>query len=108
MQVPPTAHRVPEDGARPAAGAGDRASLPAGFAAALARIAADHPEAERIEVWFQDEARVGQKGRMVRRWFQRGMRLKTVAGKQISITQASAGVQQVLNRANLGKLVAIR
>jgi hypothetical protein len=49
-----------------------------GFAAALAQIAADHPEAERIEVCFQDEARVGQKGRMVRRWFQRGMRPRMV------------------------------
>ncbi|MFC7540334.1 IS630 family transposase [Siccirubricoccus deserti] len=49
-----------------------------GFAQALAQIAADHPEAERIEVWFQDEARVGQKGRMVRRWFQRGMRPRMV------------------------------
>lgn len=29
-------------------------------------------------------------------------------GKQINITQASPGVQQVLNRANLGKLVTIR
>ncbi len=29
-------------------------------------------------------------------------------GKQICITQASAAVQQVLNRANLGKLVTIR
>ena len=37
-----------------------------------------HDEAERIEVWFQDEARVGQKGRMVRRWFQRGMRPRMV------------------------------
>jgi hypothetical protein len=49
-----------------------------GFAAALAQIAADHPEAERIEIWFQDEARVGHEGRMVRRWFQRGMRPRMV------------------------------
>ncbi len=49
-----------------------------GFAAALAQITADHPEAERIEVWFQDEARVGQKRRMVRRWVQRGMRPRMV------------------------------
>jgi hypothetical protein len=42
------------------------------------QVAADHPEAERIEVWFQDEARIGQKGRMVRRWFQRGMRPRMV------------------------------
>jgi transposase len=30
-----------------------------GFAAALAQIAAGHPEAEQIEIWFQDEACVG-------------------------------------------------
>jgi len=29
-------------------------------------------------------------------------------GKQINITEASAAVQQVLNRANLGKLVSIK
>ncbi len=29
-------------------------------------------------------------------------------GKQINIIEASAGVQQVLNRANLGKLVTIK
>src|SRR5215203_1707165 len=31
---------------------------------ALIREAADrHPEAERVELWFEDEARIGQKGR---------------------------------------------
>jgi len=34
----------------------------------------DHPEAERLEVWFLDEARVGQTGRLCRRWYQKGMR----------------------------------
>jgi len=38
----------------------------------LDRIAAAQPAAERLEVWFLDEARVGQKGRMTRRWFLRG------------------------------------
>jgi hypothetical protein len=33
-----------------------------------------HPEAERIEVWLQDEGRIGQTGRNCRRWFQRGSR----------------------------------
>jgi len=33
-----------------------------------------HPEAERIEVWLQDEARIGQSGRNCRKWFQRGTR----------------------------------
>jgi len=39
-----------------------------------AKIARAHPEAERLEIWFQDEARVGQKGRKTRRWHQRGER----------------------------------
>jgi hypothetical protein len=43
-----------------------------------ARIAAEHAEAERIEIWFQDEARVGQKGRVTRRWYQRGERPRMV------------------------------
>jgi hypothetical protein len=41
-------------------------------------IARDHPEAERLEVWFLDEARVGQTGRVCRRWFERGMRPRGV------------------------------
>jgi hypothetical protein len=31
-----------------------------------------HPEAERFEIWSQDEARVGQKGRTGYVWWQRG------------------------------------
>jgi hypothetical protein len=34
-----------------------------GFAARLSEIAEAHPDAERFEIWSQDEARVGQKGR---------------------------------------------
>ena len=37
-------------------------------------MARDHPEAERLEVWFLDEARIGQTGRVGRRWFEKGMR----------------------------------
>jgi transposase len=44
----------------------------------VAAIAAAHPKAERVETWFLDEARVGQKGRMVRRWFARGYRPRMV------------------------------
>jgi transposase len=36
--------------------------------ALIAAIAREHPEAERLEVWFLDEARVGQTGRVGRRW----------------------------------------
>ena len=35
-------------------------------------IAQTHPEAERFEIWSQDEARVGQKGRTGYVWWQRG------------------------------------
>ena len=33
-----------------------------------------HPEAGRIELWFMDEARVGQKGRLTHVWYQKGVR----------------------------------
>jgi DDE superfamily endonuclease len=44
----------------------------------IAGIANDHPEAERLEIWFLDEARVGQTGRVCRRWYQKGMRPRGV------------------------------
>ena len=33
-----------------------------------------HPEASRVEVWLQDEARVGQQGTLTRVWAERGSR----------------------------------
>jgi hypothetical protein len=36
--------------------------------------AARHPEAKRIELWFEDEARIGQKGRVTHVWYQKGVR----------------------------------
>jgi transposase len=44
----------------------------------MEKCAADHPKAKRFEVWFQDEARVGQKGRVTRRWHRRGERPRMV------------------------------
>ena len=44
----------------------------------LDQIAAEHAEAEHVEVWLQDEIRVGQKGRVTRRWYQRGERPRMV------------------------------
>jgi len=43
-----------------------------GFAAHLNEIAKAHPEATHFEIWRQDEARVGQKGRTGYLWWQRG------------------------------------
>jgi hypothetical protein len=44
----------------------------------ISEVAHDHPEAERLEVWFLDETRVGQTGRACQRWFERGMRPRGV------------------------------
>ncbi len=40
----------------------------------MADAAARHPEATRVELWFEDEARIGQKGRVTHLWYQRGVR----------------------------------
>lgn len=48
------------------------------FPAKLAKIAKEHPEAKKIEVWVQDEARVGQKGKVGRRWAEKGSSPRTV------------------------------
>jgi hypothetical protein len=44
------------------------------FPAVIEAIAREHPDAERIAVWFLDEARIGQTGRVCRRWFEKGLR----------------------------------
>jgi len=44
-----------------------------GLAAALKEISRTHPDAE-VQLWCQDEARVGQKGRGARVWYERGIR----------------------------------
>jgi transposase len=43
------------------------------FPAALAAIRAALPAGTEIELWWQDEARVGQKNKITRRWAKRGM-----------------------------------
>jgi transposase len=37
------------------------------------QIAAEHPD-QQVQVWFQDEARFGQKGTLTRKWARRGSR----------------------------------
>ncbi|HEY5639873.1 MAG TPA: IS630 family transposase [Dehalococcoidia bacterium] len=44
-----------------------------GLGEALKAAAAAHPK-KRLELWFQDEARVGNKGRVCHRWWIRGQR----------------------------------
>ncbi|MBC7286414.1 IS630 family transposase [Hoeflea sp.] len=45
-----------------------------GFAAELDKVRASLPRGTPIEIWFQDEARVGQKNKITRRWAKRGTR----------------------------------
>ncbi len=44
----------------------------------MSGVAAAHPEAERVELWFMDEARVGQKGRTTHVWYEKGIRPRGV------------------------------
>ena len=44
----------------------------------IEEVARDHPEAERVELWFMDEARVGQKGGVTHVWYQKGVRPRGV------------------------------
>ncbi len=51
--------------------------------AKLAAIAKAHPEAQ-LQLWCQDEARVGQKGRTCHRWYQRGVRPPGLADQRFA------------------------
>ena len=44
----------------------------------MSATAGAHPQAERVELWFADEARVGQKGRVTHVWYARGVRPRAV------------------------------
>ena len=44
------------------------------FPAAVAEIAAGPAKGRVIEIWFKDEARIGQKNKITRRWAKRGSR----------------------------------
>ena len=40
----------------------------------MAKVRTPLPKGAPIEIWFQDEARVGQKNKITRRWARRGTR----------------------------------
>jgi DDE superfamily endonuclease len=71
-------------------------------------VAARHPEAERVELWFGDEARVGQKGRVTHVWHARGLRPRGVREQRFACAYLfgavcparSAGVAPVLPNAD--------
>jgi anti-anti-sigma factor len=62
-------------------------------------------EPKQINIKFQNLAKLDSSAAGMLMFFNYAAKTK---GKQISITNASAAVQQVLNRANLGKLVTIK
>jgi hypothetical protein len=70
----------------------------------IEEIQGKHPEATALEVWFQDEARVGQKGTLTRRWAPRGSRPRAVRDHRFKSTYLfgavcpDAGVAVVLPR----------
>jgi hypothetical protein len=55
-------------------------------------VAAGHP-GQRVELWFQDEARVGQKGRTGRRWWMRGQRPRGLCDQRYDWTYLYAAVR---------------
>lgn len=63
-----------------------------GLAEALSQAAAAHPD-QRIELWFEDEARIGQKGRTTHRWWRRGQRPPGLCDKRFASTYIFAAVQ---------------
>ena len=53
----------------------ERSTLLKSFPARLDEIARDKGvDRDRIEIWFADEARIGQKNKITRRWARRGTR----------------------------------
>jgi hypothetical protein len=63
-----------------------------GLQAALDAAAAAHPD-KRISLWFQDEARVGQKGRTCHRWWLKGQRPPGLCDRRFDWTDIFAAVE---------------
>jgi transposase len=64
---------------------------------ALAQAAAAHPD-KRIVLFFQDEARVGQKGRVCHRWWLRGQRPPGLADQRYTFAYVFAAVEPTTGR----------
>lgn len=82
-----------EDAAR---APGRRSRSPGGvqknFAARIDAIAAAQG-VRRLEIWFEDEARIGQKGRVGHRWFTRGQRPPGLCDKRFDSTYLFAAAR---------------
>ena len=58
----------------------------------MREVAARYPEAERVELWFADEARIGQKGRVTHLWYQKGQRPRGVREHRFASAQLFGAV----------------
>src|SRR3954469_22265467 len=58
----------------PEGGRGGAGGVQEGFAELVAGALPEHARGKPVEVWFQDEARVGQQGTLTRVWARRGTR----------------------------------
>jgi hypothetical protein len=54
--------------------------------------AARHPAAARVELWFADQARIGQKGRVTHVWYQKGVRPRGVREQRFASVQLFGAV----------------
>ena len=64
----------------------------------LAAVARAHP-GERLQLWCEDEARIGQKGRTCHRWYQRGTRPPGLADKRFESLYLFAACRPGTDRA---------
>src|SRR5947209_8293261 len=65
------------------------------FAQSLAQIAEQEAASQPIEIWFQDEARIGQKNEITRRWARRGSRPTAPHDRRTASTPACAGAGSI-------------
>src|SRR5215208_4477877 len=63
-------------------GRADRGRVQKNFPATLRAHLAHLPQGKPIEIWFQDEARIGQKNGIVRQWARRGTRPRQPADQR--------------------------
>src|SRR3954449_839347 len=74
------AHQRPS--ASPGSGSADDRGVQKNFRATLSAHVGDIAMRKRIEIWFQDEARLGQKNGLVRQWARRGSRPRQPADQR--------------------------
>jgi DDE superfamily endonuclease len=58
----------------------------------MREVAARHPAADQVELWFADEARIWQKGRITHIWYQKGQRPRGVRDQRYASVQLFGAV----------------